>query len=171
MKIHRFEKFWIIASLLLIVGYIGTITYGAVGAGVGMVGDEGGQLENPANPVDNDNFREPGVYKTGENEYDVYVLAQQFVFQPGTAPPITLPAGSTATFHLASKEVIHGFQVVDTNINTMAIPGQVGQFTVDFNEPRDYGLVCHEYCGVGHHLMEGQIKIVPPEEFEGAKQP
>jgi cytochrome c oxidase subunit 2 len=170
LHIHRFEQFWIIASILLIVGYIGTITYGALGAGVGMVGDEGGQLENPANPVENDNFKQPGVYRTGENRFDVYVLAQQFVFRPGTSSPITLPAGSTVTFHLSTPDVIHGFQVVDTNINTMAIPGQVGQFTVKFNEPRTYGVVCHEYCGVGHHLMEGQIKIVPPSEYEESQQ-
>lgn len=166
MEIHRFEKFWIIASLVLIVGYITTITYGAIGAGIGMVGDEGGMLENPASVTDNDNFREPGVYRTGENTFDVYVLARQFVYRPGTSEPIVLPAGSTATFYLASREVIHGFQLVDTNVNTMAIPGYVSKFKVRFNEARDYGLVCHEYCGTGHHLMEGSIRIVPPQEFE-----
>lgn len=170
MEIHRFEKIWIVASILLIVGYIATVTYGAIGAGVQMVGQEGGQIEDPANPTASDNFREPGVYKIDDNHYAVYVLARQFVFRPGTNDPITLPAGSKATFHLTAPDVLHGFQVVNTNINIMAIPGQVGEFTVRFNQAGEYGIVCHEYCGVGHHLMEGQIKIVPKNEFEGAQQ-
>lgn len=170
VEIHRFEKVWIVASILLIVGYIATVTYGAIGAGVQMVGKKGGQIEDPDNPTSSENFREPGVYTVGENHYAVYVLARQFVFRPGTNDPIKVPAGSKVTFHLTSSDVIHGFQVIDTNINTMAIPGQVGQFTVRFKKPGKYGFVCHEYCGVGHHLMEGEIMIVPKSEFEGAKQ-
>lgn len=170
MEIHRLEKFWIAASILLIVVYIATITYGSIGAGVQMIGKEGGQIENPAKPVESDNFREPGVYKIDDNHYAVYVIARQFVFRPGSTDPITLPAGSKVTFHVTSPDVLHGFQVVGTNINTMAIPGQVGQFAVKFEEPDSYGILCHEYCGVGHHLMEGKIKVVPKIEFEGAKE-
>ncbi|MFB6310459.1 MAG: cytochrome C oxidase subunit II, partial [Salinirussus sp.] len=34
MDIHRFEKWWLAAALLLIVVFIGTVTYGAVVVGV-----------------------------------------------------------------------------------------------------------------------------------------
>ena len=36
MHIHNYEKLWLGLGLLLIVGFIATITYGAVGAGVTM---------------------------------------------------------------------------------------------------------------------------------------
>ncbi len=170
MEIHRFEKLWIVASILLIVGYIGTVTYGAIGAGVKMVGKEGGQISDPSEPTESPYYKEPGVYKVGEDHYAVYVIARQFVFRPGSAEPIKVPAGSKVTFHLTSPDVIHGFDVVGTNVNTMAIPGQVGQFSVRFENPAEYGLICHEYCGVGHHLMEGTIKVVPKSDYEGAQQ-
>lgn len=142
------------------------MTYGAIGAGVGMVGNEGGTVETPTTPTESDNVRPPGLYHRSGDRYDLHVQAQKFVFRPGSARPIRVPAGSTVTIHLTSPDVIHGFNLVGTNVNVMAIPGQVGTFTVRFEEPATYGLICHEYCGVGHHLMEGRLRVVPRDEFE-----
>jgi cytochrome c oxidase subunit 2 len=166
MEIHRFEKLWLAASLVLIVAFIGTITYGAVGPGVAMVSDSGGTVD-PANPTASENFRAPGVYETSGGEYEVYVIARQFAFEPGTTNAIEVPADSTVTFYVTSADVQHGFNVVGTNINTMVIPGQVAQFTVQFDEPREYGIVCHEYCGSGHHTMAANLTVVPQSEFDG----
>jgi len=164
MEVHRFEKLWLGLALLLIVGFIATVTYGAVGAGVQMIDDSGGTVD-PDALGDHPRFSEPGTYQTGENEYDVYVISRQFLFQPGTSEPIRVPAGSTVTFHVTSADVVHGFEVVGTNINTMAIPGQIGEITVAFEEPATYGILCHEYCGAAHHTMEGQLMVVPEDEF------
>jgi cytochrome c oxidase subunit 2 len=49
----------------------------------------------------------------------------------------------------------------------MALPGQVAEVTVRFDEPAQYGIVCHEYCGAGHHTMAGQLVVVPEDEYEG----
>jgi cytochrome c oxidase subunit 2 len=165
MEIHRFERIWIVASLVLIVGFIATVTYGAVGAGVQMVDDSGGTVE-PDSLDQHPQFSTPGVYQSGPNEYDVYVVARQFRFQPGTAEPIRVPAGSTITFHVTSADVVHGFEVVGTNVNLMAIPGQVGEVTVRFEQPAEHGLVCHEYCGANHHSMAGQLVVVPSDQYE-----
>ncbi|MFC7229533.1 cytochrome c oxidase subunit II [Salinirubellus salinus] len=164
MEIHRFEKAWLGFALLLIVGLIATITYGAVGPGVAMISDSGGTIDSSA-LGEHEQFSDPGVRQVGENEYDVYVVAQQFIFRPGTNEPITLPADSTVTFHVASADVIHGFSITGTNVNTMAIPGQVSKITVEFDDPQTYGLVCHEYCGAAHHEMAGTIEVVPQSEF------
>ena len=164
MEIHRYEKIWLAGALLLIVGFIATVSYGAVGAGIEMVNDDGGQIE-PNAISDHPKFSEPGTYKTGENEYDVYVVAYQFAFDPGTSDPIRVPANSEVTFHITSRDVIHGFEIVGTNANTMAIPGQVATITVEFGEPTEYGLLCHEYCGSAHHAMEGSIQVVPQSQW------
>jgi cytochrome c oxidase subunit 2 len=166
MEIHRFEKLWLVASLVLIVAFIVTITYGAVGPGVAMVSDSGGTVD-PANPTASENFRDPGVYETGNGEYEVYVLARQFLFEPGTTNAIEVPVDSTVTFYVTSTDVQHGFNLVGTNVNTMVIPGQVAEFTVQFDETRTYGIVCHEYCGSGHHTMAGNLTVVPQDEFDG----
>jgi cytochrome c oxidase subunit 2 len=164
MDVHRFEKIWFALSLVLIVAWISTVAYGAIGPGVEMVDDSGGTVD-AEDPTASENFEEPGVYKTGDATFDVYVEAAQFQFSPGTQESIRLPAGSTVTFYVTSTDVIHGFQVAGTNVNTMVIPGQVTEMTVEFDEPATYGIVCNEYCGGGHHTMEGKLEVVPGSQF------
>ena len=162
MKIHAYEKLWFIAALLLIVGFIVTITYGTVGLGITMVDDREETL-SPGDIPDDDRFGDPRVEQVGENEYEVYVVALQFAFQPGT---IEVPTDSTVTFYVTSRDVIHSFSLVGTNTNTMVIPGEVSTMTVEFDEPGEYGVVCNEYCGDGHHFMEGEVVVVEEDEFE-----
>jgi len=168
MEIHRFETLWTAASLVLIVAFIGTVTYGAVVAGVAMVGDSG---TVDANALDSHpEFGDPGVRSVtedGERRADVYVVAKQFLFDPGTSSPIRVPADTEVTFHVTSSDVTHGFALPGTNVNTMVIPGQVTEVTVEFEETREYGIVCHEYCGAGHHDMAGTVQVVPRSQFFG----
>lgn len=164
MEIHRFEKLWFALSLLLIVGFITTIVYGAVGPGVQMVDASGGQTD-PTDPTSSDQFRDPGVYcNDALTECDVYVISRQFAFQPD---PIRVPAGATVTFHVTSTDVIHGFEVVGTNLNVMVIPGQITKATVETERPARYGIVCNEYCGAAHHTMAGVLRAVPKSQFDG----
>ncbi len=162
MHIHRYEKLWLVVSLLLIVGLIATVTYGAVGAGVAMISDEEDTVDPNALSED-DRFAEPRVEHVGENEYEAYVVAQAFIFRPD---PIEIPEGSTVTFYITSPDVIHGFQLAGTNVNTMVIPGEVAKLTVEFDEPGEYGVVCNEFCGSGHHDMEGLLIVHPEDEYE-----
>ena len=134
-----------------------------------MIDDSGGTVDQTAianNQFGGENFREPGVYESGEDHYDVYVVARQFQFSPGSGEPIRVPADSTVTFHVTSADVIHGFEVVGTNVNAMVIPGQVTEMTVRFDGPTSYGVICNEYCGAGHHTMAGTIEVVPREQFQ-----
>ncbi|MFQ3285813.1 MAG: cytochrome c oxidase subunit 2 [Natronomonas sp.] len=166
MNIHTYEKFWLAASMVLIVGFILTITYGTVGIGVAMV-DDSGETINPENINDHPKFSSPGVEQVGENEYDVYIQVVQFAFLP---TEVEVPAHSTVNIHLTSRDVIHSYSVVGTNANTMVIPGEVAEVTVNVDEPKEYGVICTEYCGSGHHNMEGKLNVVPEEEFEGDSQ-
>lgn len=165
MEIHRYEKIWFVIALLMIVGFIATIAYGAVGAGVEMIADDGGTMD--PNDVSGTEFEDPGVRQVGEDHYEVYVLSQQFLFRPGTTEPIRVPAGSTVTFYITSTDVMHGFALAGTNLNVMVIPGQVAKVTVEFEDPGEYGIVCNEYCGNGHHSMEGKVVVVPESQYEG----
>lgn len=162
MRIHTYEKLWLVASLVLIVGFIATVTYGAVGVGIAMIDDSEGTID--PNAIDEDDrFAEPRVEAVGDGEYEAYVVAMQFVFQPNT---IEVPEDSTVTFHVTSRDVIHSFSIVGTNANTMVIPGEISTMTVEVDEPGTYGILCNEFCGSGHHTMEGQLVVVPEDEFE-----
>jgi cytochrome c oxidase subunit 2 len=171
VHIHKYEKLWLGTALLLIVGFIATVTYGAVGAGIAMVDDSGGNVDS-TDLANSSEFSDPGVTKVGDDEYDVHVVARQFVFNPGSSAygPITVPANSTVNFHVTSADVIHGFSIVGTNANTMVIPGEVAEITIDVSEPGEYGIVCHEYCGQGHHDMAGTLQVVPQDQYNGSAQ-
>jgi len=162
MHIHAYEKLWLAASIVLILLLIGSVTYGAVGPGVAMVADSEPPIDAGALDED-DRFAEPRVEQVGENEYEVYVVAYQYGFDPD---PIVVPEDSTVTFYVTAEDVIHGFQIVETNANTMVVPGEVAEITVEVDEPSEYGIVCNEYCGPGHHVMEGTLEVVSQSEYE-----
>jgi cytochrome c oxidase subunit 2 len=167
MEIHRFEKLWLALSLLLIVGFIGTVTYGALGAGVEMISDDGGTVD-PNGLGDHPKFGSPGTYETDDG-VEVYMIARQFLFQPGSNDPVSVPVDTPVTFYVTSADVTHGVNVIGTNVNTMIIPGQVAQFTVTFEETGSYGIVCHEYCGAAHHTMEGELLVVEQSAFNATE--
>ncbi len=162
MHVHDYEKLWLGLSLGLILLLIGSVTYGAVGPGVAMVSADEPTVDPNALDED-DRFAEPRVERVGENEYEVYVVARQFSFQPD---PIVVPANSRVTIYVTSADVTHGFEVVGTNANTMVIPGEVATLTFETGEPAEYGIVCNEYCGAAHHGMEGKLEVVPQSEYE-----
>jgi len=166
MHIHKFERFWIKVSFGLIAFFIASVIYGFVAMDLKVIGDY--QTIDPQNLAETP-FGKPGVRevtKNGVTEYEVYVQALQFAYLPGTSSPITVPADTRVTFYLTSPDVIHGFDLAGTNLNSMAIPGQVAKFTTIFPEAREYGIVCNEYCGPAHHVMEGIVKVVPKSEFD-----
>ena len=166
MHIHKFEQFWIKLSFVLIAFFIATVVYGFVAMDLKVIGDHA--TIDPQNLADT-KFGTPGVYEATDDskaEYEVYVTAFQFAYNPGTAEPIVVPANTRITFYVTSPDVLHGFDVAGTNLNTMAIPAPVAKFTTIFPELREYGIVCNEYCGPAHHVMEGKINVVPKSEFD-----
>src|SRR6056297_3017982 len=162
MNIHTYEKAWLAVAMVLIVGFIATITYGAVGPGIAMIDDDGGTID-PDKINDDERFSDPGVTHVGGNEYEASIVAQAWSYTPGE---ITVPADSKVTFYVTSRDVTHSYTVVGTNVNTMVVPGQVSQMTAEFNETGEYGVLCNEYCVQYHHTMEGKINVVPEDEFD-----
>ncbi len=60
---------------------------------------------------------------------------------------------------MTSPDVIHGFYIQGTRVNLMVIPGQITRASYRFQRPGEYLLLCHEYCGVGHHTMHGKVVV------------
>jgi len=180
MEVHRFEKIWTAAALLLIVGFISTIVYGAVGPGVTMVEDDGGTTDQADvsaaladeldwSQVENFEAPTPKAQHVSGDKYEAYVVTKQFAFQPGTGQPLRVPAGSTVTLYVTSPDVLHGFEMVGTNVNLIIMPGQISEITVEFDEPGTYSMVCSEYCGAAHHVMEGRVEVVPQSQFDSTE--
>lgn len=105
-------------------------------------------------------YAEPRINKIDSTTYEVFVVAQMWQFQPSE---IYIPVGSEVDFYLTSKDVVHGFNIAQKNVNMMAVYGAINKTTVKFDKPGVYDIVCHEYCGVGHQNMRAQVIVNHPE--------
>jgi cytochrome c oxidase subunit 2 len=97
----------------------------------------------------------------------VRMIAEQYDFVPAC---VRVPAQTPVKFRLTSADVIHGFLLPDTNVNTMVVPGFVAEVRTSFSEPRSYRMACNEFCGLGHHGMWTRVIVVPKDRFQ-AKGP
>lgn len=104
----------------------------------------------------NKTYTEPAVKKIDKGIYQVYAVAQMWQFQPSQ---IYIPAGSEVDFFLTSKDVVHGFNISDKNVNMMAVYGNINKTTVKFEKPGVYKITCHEYCGAGHQSMQAEVIV------------
>ena len=57
----------------------------------------------------------------------------------------------------------HGFSLQPENINIQVHPGYELVLTLTPEGVGEYGVVCNEYCGIGHHQMVGKIHVVAAE--------
>jgi cytochrome c oxidase subunit 2 len=154
MTIALYERIWMWGATALIVLFLGAIFVTALVQAV----EPPGHLEtvDPTTIPTHPEFGTPAITTRPDGSVVVPVVAGMFSFMPD---PIEVPANVRVTFRLTSPDVIHGFQVVGTNANAMAIPGYVTQFTVTFARPGEYTIVCNEYCGLIHHAMVGKLVV------------
>lgn len=154
MKIDLYERIWMWMAAVLIVAFLGAIAFAA-----------GSQAAHPPSHVetidpqavpDSEEFGSPGVATLEDGRIVVTMVAEMFAFSPDE---IRVPAGRPVTFRVTSPDVIHGLHVVGTNVNAMIVPGYVSEFTITFNRPGEYLMVCHEYCGLLHHEMQGSLIV------------
>jgi cytochrome c oxidase subunit 2 len=154
MHVDFYERIWMWAAGVLIVLFLGSIVLLAAVQAVQPPSHV--ETVDPTTLADHPEFGNPAVTVGGDGRVRVSVVANMFSFAPD---PIELPANRPVTFRVTSGDVLHGFQVVGTNANTMAIPGYVSEFTVAFPAPGEYLIVCNEYCGLMHHAMVGKVIV------------
>jgi len=118
-----------------------------------------------ATGVGGDEFSEQniGVKRDADGQLIVTMVAARYGFYP---QEIELPQGEAFKIRIASFDVLHGIYVPLTNLNMMLVPGYVSEATTMLNNLGDYPMLCHEFCGMGHAYMFGNVKIVPQDEFK-----
>ena len=158
MHIDRYERLFIYAAVVLLVVFMGALAVSSFAFGI--------RVPTAYEKVDPRTVATPPspwglpaderIRELSPGNYEVYLLGQMWQFTPNL---ITVPAGSRVTFYVTSRDVQHGFKITNTNINIMALPGEVGVLTATFDTPGTYNFVCHEYCGALHHTMYGQVVV------------
>lgn len=152
MEVERYEKYFMIGTLVVILG-------AALALVISVVGHHAA-LPEPAGRIAPDDvlttapFDEPGLHDNGDGTYDLVLVAQAWQWTPSE---VTVPAGVKINVVAASRDVVHGINIPHTQGNAMVIPGQITEIEVVFDEPGTYSLICHEYCGLQHHSMGGII--------------
>ena len=104
-------------------------------------------------------------YKVGEEEgvpvvrppagEDVYLLARLWEWWP----ILELKKDQSYRIHMSSLDWQHGFSLQPTNINLQVHPNYDMVVTMTPNAAGDFGVVCNEFCGIGHHQMTGRIRV------------
>ncbi len=140
------EKFVFITSLSLMSLFFVAI----LGAGQIM------KTELPGCLPDGKLFDEGQVIDLDPHTYQVYCVAKMWAFDPAV---IEIPRGSEVDFYLTSVDVVHGLYIENTNVNLMAIPGNIAFAKARFKEPGVYRVMCHEYCGTNHQYMQANIIV------------
>lgn len=156
MHIHRLEKIWLIFGSAMLVVFLAVV--GVTGFAMGMAppSSHGHEKIDPTKVDQTPPFDQPGLTQVGDNLYEAVMTAYIFSFDPGE---MEIPAGSTVVFNVTSKDVVHGLQIVGTNVNMMVTPGEINHFTYKFDEPGEYLILCNEYCGAGHEVMQARIYV------------
>lgn len=151
---YLFEVAWILPSVAIPIAMLVAITLTAFAIGM-RVPTAAGRVDpkviNQTPPFD-----QPGLRELAPGKYEAAVIGQTFLFTPNE---IRIKRGSEVTFLVTSRDVIHGFKIENTPINVMVVPGQISRLTTTFDTPGEYLIICHEYCGVGHHIMSGKVIV------------
>ncbi len=166
MKAHTYEKAMLAVGIILLIACGAALIYASVGEHIHLPGAEG--RIDPAAVYATPPFDQPGVRMTGPGRYEAVIVAQAWAFVPRE---IRVPAGAEITFTVTTIDILHGFHIAGTRLNMMLIPGQISRNTYTFDEPGDHLIICHEYCGLGHHLMAGRVIVEPAAATAGRLEP
>jgi len=137
-----------VASGMLVV-FLAAVAYAVVQLGITL----------PTCLTSMEPFESGELIQHAEDRFEIHYLAMMWEFEPNE---VEIPRGSTVDLYLTSEDVLHGFQILGTNINLMAVPGTVNYARVRFDEPGEYRIVCHEFCGMEHQAMAAAIRVVAP---------
>jgi cytochrome c oxidase subunit 2 len=79
-------------------------------------------------------------------------------------PNRPLEAGRQVEFRLTSRDVNHSFAVYTAGgelvFQVQVMPGEVQKYVHTFDRAGTYRVLCLEYCGVDHDLMQTQLRVV-----------
>lgn len=158
----RIERRWTIMSAAIVGLLIGM----AIFAGIhkATMPQAWVEIANPQTLHIAGEFVERNLGSAVESDGSVTVRAvgQQFSFTPQC---ILVPTDTPVNFRATSADVLHGFLINHTNINTMLVPGYIAAIPAKFDTPGEHPMPCQEFCGIGHEGMWAKVKVIDKAAF------
>ena len=165
-RIHRVERWWLRIGVTMLVVFVSIVVIDAV-RNLSQH-SHGSRTIAPEELASTPPFDKPGIRRNRDGSFDAIVVAYAFGFLP--KEDLVVPEDTPIHFKVASLDVVHGYQIPGTsNVNLEVLPGHVSEVTQTFDEPGRYLILCHEYCGSGHHFMTAHIRVV--ERGESLEDP
>jgi cytochrome c oxidase subunit II len=101
------------------------------------------------------------------NGVDVYILGRLWQWWP----ILELVKGTSYRIHISTLDWMHGFSLQPVNINISAYPGYEHVITLTPTERGEFGIICNEFCGIGHHTMTGKIYVTERKQAGAEQRP
>jgi len=160
--ISRTENRWVAIMLAMLTAMLAVIV--ATGVTHALHPPSNVETVDPTSLHLSGEFAESNLGTAAEPDGSVTarIVAEQYAFVPAC---VLVPADTPVKFRLTSTDVVHGFLLPGTNVNTMVVPGFVAEVRTTFSRPGVYNMPCHEFCGSGHHGMWARVKVVPEGQF------
>ncbi len=99
-------------------------------------------------------------YARGSPRLVVHVTGLQFAW---IIQPAELPLDRPVRFDVTSKDVNHGFGIYDGHGHLVgsvqSMPGYHNKLDLTFHVPGVYRVLCLEYCGLHHHVMQASFTV------------
>jgi len=113
------------------------------------------------------------VTRAADNELKVEVIAQQFAFRFNypdqgieNSTELVLPVDQPLHLYITAVDVIHDFWVPEFRVKQDAVPGLVRELRLTPNKLGEYKVRCDELCGILHHQMLANVRVVEQSEFD-----
>jgi cytochrome c oxidase subunit 2 len=86
---------------------------------------------------------------------EVYLIARLWQWWP----ILELEKDKDYRLHIMSMDWLHGFSLQPVNLNLEIHPNYDMVVTLTPDQAGTFGIICNEYCGIGHHTMVGKIYV------------
>jgi cytochrome c oxidase subunit II len=115
-------------------------------------------------------------FPIGSANLTMEVVAHQFNFEfryPGVSQGIYspqasmhIPVGKSVKILVTSGDVIHQYWVPAFRLKVAAVPGAVTEVNFSPTKTGTYDIVCSEYCGANHSVMQAKLVVDEPKAFD-----
>jgi cytochrome c oxidase subunit II len=82
-------------------------------------------------------------------------------------PVLVIPTGKRIRFYETAEDVVHSFWVPDLLFKRDVFPGSIkNEFEVTVDREGAYVGRCAELCGTYHSMMNFEVRVVSPQEYD-----
>lgn len=84
----------------------------------------------------------------------------------GLVNVLTVPIDRPVIVHLSSRDVVHGFTLLEMRVKIDAVPGMTTRTWFTALRTGEWQIGCSQLCGLGHYRMIGLFTVLAAAEWD-----